>query len=232
MAAKLNTDRPMATCLSPLPQFSTDTPSLATRNRPEWFPDWDGEPCVIIASGPSAVDQPIDLIQGRARTIAINNSWKLAPWSDVLYGSDCNWWASGQGDSFKGLKVSRSNIDGIHKVELVRKGIGWVDDIIFEPNGTIGAGGTGAFQALNLAVQFGCKRIALIGVDARLDLGEHWHGKHTHCGNSTDRTAEFWRDSFNAAAPKLLDAGILVTNCSPVSAITAYEKMDLETWLG
>lgn len=202
-------------------------------SRPDWYLDWRGEDCLIVASGPSAPSQPIDLAQHRCRVIVINNSWKLAPWADVLYASDLNWWQSGIGRDFKGLKVSRSLYEGVHKVELKDQSLPDRDHVEFNTMGTLGAGGTSAFQAMNLAIQFGSKRIAFVGLDARTDLGRHWHGDHGgRLGNPTRRTAAVWRDNFDAAAPQLAAAGISVTNCSSVSAITAYPKMELEEWLG
>ena len=192
--------------------------------RPDWFPDWTGEPSIILASGPSAVLEPIP---AGVRIIAANNSWKLAPWADALYASDAEWWQSGTGDAFEGLKVSRSDHPGVRKVELRRTRNAWCDDIIMDP-GVIGAGGSSAFQAMNLALQFGSRRIALAGCDCRLDLGVHWHGPHVNgLRDPYPGTAEIWRKRFDAVAPQLEALGAEVVNCSPISALAAYPKATL-----
>jgi hypothetical protein len=98
--------------------------------------------------------------------------------------------------------------------------------------GLIGAGGCSGFQALNLVAQFGATDIALVGFDARVDNGVHWHGKHKRTGNPTRWTAAAWVANLDAAASALSARGIRVVNCSPVSALTAYEKTGLEEWLG
>lgn len=198
---------------------------------PDWFPDWTGRRVVIVASGPSAVEQPIDLARGHAKVIAVNNSWRLAPWADVLYASDAAWWRVNSPD-FAGLRVSRKDVDGVLRVSLRGQPKAYHNDLIFDEPGVIGAGGCSGFQALNLAIQFGARDIALVGFDARVDQGVHWHGRHERTSNPTEATAAIWRDNLDRQAVALRERGIRVVNCSPVSALTAYEKMGLEEWLG
>lgn len=197
--------------------------------KPSWFPDWSGEQVVIIGSGPSAQEQPIHLIKGRARVIAINNSWRLAPWADALYACDQAWWQTGAGDEFDGLKISRSEHPGVQKVELARDDSGaWLNEMVFHRPGIIGAGAGSGFQALNLAVQFGARRIALVGLDCRVDQGLHWHGAHGgQLSNPTCVTAALWTKYLDDAAPALEARGVEVVNCSPVSALTAYRHAEL-----
>lgn len=196
--------------------------------RPAWFPDWSGERAVIIASGPSAKDAPLWLTKGRVRVIAINNSWRLAPWADALYACDREWWETGAGDGFKGLKISPAEWPGVHRVGLAGYEGAWSNDMQFDEPGVIGAGAGSGFQALNLAVQFGCRRIALVGFDARVDRGLHWHGAHEGgLKNPMLCTAALWARYLDAAAPALKARGVDVVNCSPVSAVTAYRKASL-----
>jgi hypothetical protein len=60
--------------------------------RPDWFPDWHGETAVIVASGPSAAGVNLECAKGKAKFIAINDSWRLVPWADALYAHDHAWW--------------------------------------------------------------------------------------------------------------------------------------------
>jgi len=200
--------------------------------RPDWYPDWSGQRCVIIASGPSASREAVYLVQGRAKVIVINNSWHLAPWADVLYASDCGWWKTGKGDAFSGLKVSRSSHPGVRNVRLRKEDGEWCNRMLLEDPYVIGAGGSSGFQALNLAVHFGTRQIALVGYDARIDLGSHWHGDHGEGLKNPGRgTAELWVRFLDEAASALVEAGVNVVNCSPVSALTAYRKVELAQWL-
>ncbi|WP_313666102.1 hypothetical protein [Shinella sp.] len=199
---------------------------------PDWFPDWSGQRAVIVASGPSAVDQPVDLARDRCKVVAINNSWRLAPWADVLYASDAAWWAANDHGGFAGIKVSRSDVQEVRRVRLRGKPGDYHNDMVFDDPGTIGAGGSSGFQALNLAIQFGARDIALVGFDARVDLGVHWHGRHERTGNPTESTAAMWAHHLDRQVTALAAHGVRVVNCSPVSALTAYPKMELEDWLG
>lgn len=201
-------------------------------SRPDWFPDWSGQDCVIVASGPSALAQPIFLARGRCRAISVNHSWRLAPWADVLYASDEAWWEAGFGAAFVGLKVSRSEVAGVNKVGLAATHDGWENRMILDRPGTIGAGGSSGFQALNLAVQFGARRIALVGFDARVDNGTHWHGDHSAgLTNPGAGTAAMWVAHLDRVAATLRAAGVEVTNCSPDSALEGYRKVGLGRWL-
>lgn len=95
--------------------------------------------------------------------------------------------------------------------------------------GSIGWGGNSGFNALNLAAQFGCVKIILVGYDMRIDKGLHWHGKHVNAlNNPTEKNVYRWRDAVNNAAPLLKSHGIEVLNTSPISTLTNYPKTTLE----
>lgn len=198
---------------------------------PAWFPRWAGETCVIVASGPSASDVPIEQAKGAARFIAVNRSIDLCPWADVWYGCDFEWWKSvGGGVDFAGLKLSvdrRATREqwGIMKVDCRRS-----DDRLFlDPLNTIGWAGNSGFHCLNLAVQFGCKKIILVGFDMTVEQGLHWHGEHPAGLNNPKRgNVARWRRATDNAAKVIAGAGVTVINCSPVSALENYPKMGFE----
>lgn len=96
-------------------------------------------------------------------------------------------------------------------------------------SGSRNGGGNSGFQAFNLAVQFGAKRIALVGFDMRCDLGVHWHGRHPgHMNNPRESNFQKWRAGFSESAPIAASLGVTVANCSPVSTLTAFPIMSLE----
>lgn len=103
-----------------------------------------------------------------------------------------------------------------------------------EPRGHIASGsraggGNSGFQALNLAVQFGAKKVILVGFDMRIDRGVHWHGRHPgHLNNPREANFVKWREAFNESAPTLADMGVTVINASPVSALTAFPILSFE----
>lgn len=202
---------------------------------PDWWPSWDGETCVIVASGPSAVQCPIDLVRGRARVIAINNSWRLAPWADILFACDFAWWDHANGcPEFEGLKLTvekraAEKFPDVRAVNCTKPD----DRFVLEPKGTVGWGGNSGFHALNLAVQFGCMRVLLVGFDMTVSYGLHWHGRHPGAmSNPTFATTERWRRALDGAAPVIAGAGVEVINCSAISALQNYPKMSLERALG
>lgn len=199
----------------------------------EWWPDWTGQTCVIVASGPSAKNVPLDKGKGRAKFIAINKSWELAPWCDVLYACDLNWWAKNMTllAGFQGLKVSQ-DIRATGKkewdIKLVRTDRN-AEALVKKPLGRLGWGGNSGFHCLNLAIQFGCRRILLVGYDMHLDDGIHWHGKHPQGLNNPSAPAiERWRQKLDEIAPSVAKDGVTVLNCSPTSALKAYRKVDFE----
>ncbi|KRS17529.1 hypothetical protein [Roseovarius indicus] len=185
---------------------------------------------MIVASGPSAGGVPIEMARGRAKVIAINNSWELAPWADILFACDAKWWDRHQGcPDFEGLKLC------IEKPACKRWGVGHVtcmkpDDRFFhEPKGTVGWGGNSGFHCLNLGVQFGVKRILLVGYDMHIKNGLHWHGSHlSGLNNPTAGNAERWRKSLDAAHKEIAKTGVEVLNCSPISALQKYPKAVFE----
>lgn len=200
--------------------------------RPRWWPDWRGETVVLIGGGPSAAEVDVEAARGRARVIAINNSWQLCRWADILYACDLRWWERYLGSlrEFGGLKLCSSPV-------ALRRG--WVDghvritqgDDRFQPGppGTVGWAGNGGFHMLNLAVQMGARRVLLVGFDMRVDHGVHWHGLHDgKLDNPKARNVERWRRCMDEAAPVIAEAGTEVINCSRISALESWPKMAIE----
>lgn len=189
--------------------------------------NWNGETCVIIASGPTAKDAPLALLKNYCKIIVINNSWQLAPWADVLYAADDRWWTAQNGcPEFKGRKITPDHTAarryGLELVYFTRAFYGFC----FEP-GFIGQGGHSGFHAINIAAQSGVAKIILVGFDMRLDLGGHWHPDHPKV-NPTAFNMKRWAQRLDEAAPALKDRGITVLNTSPVSALRAFPIMSLE----
>ncbi|MBI1216889.1 MAG: hypothetical protein GC185_13885 [Alphaproteobacteria bacterium] len=157
--------------------------------------------------------------------MAINESWRLAPFADVLYACDGGWWRHRRGlPEFAGLKLTgdreaATRYPEIHMVEI-RKGC---DRMLFARAGLIGFGGNSGFQAINIAAQVGARRIVLIGFDMPLDRGTHWHGAHGKgLRNPGHREVERWAFVLDRAAETLAARGIEVLNANPNSRLRAY----------
>jgi hypothetical protein len=196
------------------------------------WPDWSGQDVAIIASGPSAKSAGVALLNGRMRVIAIKKNIEIAPFADVVYGCDGPWWRSVRGlPDFKGLKLAYDegvcSEFGLQRVEIPDKKS---NDLLLGEVGKVGAAGNSGFQALNLAVQFGAKRILLVGFEASIRSGDHWYGRNNWSGanNPDDRLCARWCRAMDDAADVLEGLGIEVINTAPFSQIRKFKKMSIE----
>lgn len=199
----------------------------------EW-PDWRGETAIIVATGPSASDAPLELAKGKARVIAIKTSWKLAPWADVVYGCDRDWWSNNRGlTEFKGLRITASpsvaKVYGLNLVKLFPKAV----ILAGGEAGKIGCGsrygnGHSGFHAINLAVQFGAKRLILVGFDMSFANGWHWHEEINRITRPTPGSIGDMAKQLDDCAEQFVRLGVEVINCSATSALQKYPKQELE----
>jgi hypothetical protein len=104
------------------------------------------------------------------------------------------------------------------------------DRLVLAPLGTVGSGGNSGFQALNLAVQFGARRVLLVGFDMTDHFGVHWYGRASGNGRSNPAEWNFkrWRAAFAIASVQLKTAGVQVLNASDLSVLTCFPKVTLE----
>jgi hypothetical protein len=203
--------------------------------RPDWCPDFSGERVLIVASGPSAQTVPLEEAKGKARFVAINESWRLCPWADVLYGADLQWWMKKKGvPDFEGLRVTQAlQVSHYHPNVHALKCRRGVHRIITDHTGEIGDGRTSLFQAINLVVRAGPPQtIGLVGADMRLDYGVHWHGEHpAGLTNPRPTAIQRWRENIDGIADQLVDLGVTVLNLSPISTLEQYRKVTLQEFL-
>ncbi len=191
---------------------------------------WAGETVAVIASGPSAGEAAIDLLAGRAKVIAVNDSWRLCPWADMLYAADQRWWKHHEYvTEFKGERWSQQQGTIDWPEEAKRAGIRIIQSknekgISFDPE-RIHTGMNSSFQALNLAILQGASRVLLIGLDLAVIGGRtHWFGTHPGKLERNSPYASF-RKEFMVAAPQIERAGIEVVNCSLLSTLACFPKM-------
>jgi len=209
-------------------------------DRPAWFPDWSGCVAVIVASGPSAknVDLSILAQKQRVKVLAIKESWRLCK-PDVIYGCDRPWWHANIGmPKFSGLRIAydpllHEQYPDIHLIKIdMHK-----DDILLDRPGFVGSGGNSGFQALNLAVQFGARQIAFVGLDVHTRSGPHWYGRNEWSGANNPGEANFrrWRRAFAIAARTLSNMGIDVANATRFSDVKEFRfvpsvEVALQEW--
>lgn len=195
-----------------------------------WFvpPIWLGRTVAILASGPSMSQAVADQVHAAGvSAIAINTTFRLAPWADMLYACDPEWWQHPQHAdalAFPGLRVSLGgNVVGVNR--LHNSGATGID----RQPGCVRTGGNSGYQAIQVALHGGATRVLLCGFDMTGRRGAHWHGSHPAGLRGTqEETFEVWRRRFAAAAPLLEAAGLEVVNCTPGSALTCFRLEPLE----
>ncbi len=103
-----------------------------------------------------------------------------------------------------------------------------VDQLLVDQPGVIGWGANSGFQALNLAVQLGARRILLCGFDCSLEKGTHWHGRHpSPLDNPRQASVDRWGAALDAQAPFVESLGIPVINCASHSRLAAFPRRPL-----
>lgn len=183
---------------------------------------------------------PLDLLRGRMRVIAIKEAAvDLAPWADVAYGCDAAWWKYRRGlPGFRGLKVAWAPAVGaefpdVHLIKIRearrskpndRK---YVDEILTDTPGMVGSGCNSGFQAINLAIQFGVRRVVLVGFSL---AGKHYYGRNEwpKAGNPTEAHFDDCRRAYEANVPVLRSLGVDVVNATPASTLTCFRHAALD----
>lgn len=189
--------------------------------------EWAGETAVIVAGGPSLTREDVDFVRGRARVIAINNAYQLAPWADVFYACDARWWREHYKAVAKlpGRKFSL-NVPGTRKPD---------DVICLRKTGRHGLetecsglrhGHNSGYQCIGLARHLGVARIVLLGYDMRLGTGgrAHWHGAHPWPLVPSFNT---WIGMYRTLVAPLQAEGIEVLNCTRTTNLDAFPLADL-----
>lgn len=181
---------------------------------------------VLIGGGPSLTPEDVEYCRDKAQVIAINDAYQLAPWAAILYAADRHWIDAHDGvPSFIGLKYSISSHDPTSRPDwTVLRNTG-IDGLEHDPSG-LRAGFNSGFQAINLAVHVGARRILLLGYDlSPAGTREHWFP------DPPDRQPSPYaemRAAFASLVEPLAALGVSVVNCSRRSALTVFPCASLE----
>jgi len=193
------------------------------------------ETCVIIASGPSLTVEQCEYVRqakelGKCSVVAVNTSFRLAPFCDILYACDRTWWRV-YGDEVPS-EAEKYTADewtaktrGINRVR-VRNNEG-----LSRKQGEVNCGHNSGYQAINLAYLLGAKKIILIGFDMSFQGGKrHWHDDHPK-GMSNCEGVKEWVTHFAKLMEDLQSLNIELVNCSIKSALTMLNHGKLEECL-
>ncbi len=190
--------------------------------------EWPGERCFILCSGESIGPQAETIKRLRGRFIAVKHGVLLRPDADVLF-------IAGEGTltfemdlirQFRGrYMVVRSKQHPGLPAEVLRVARAKDHTTLCELTDHVCGYDTGT-SAINLAYHFGATEIVLLGYDM---TGGHFC-KHPLQNPPQDH----FRRHMTTLADLDADAirkGIRIVNCSPISAVKAFEKQSLEAFL-
>lgn len=176
------------------------------------------EVVVVLGSGPSlGFDQFEDLKTVRESglfTIAVNTTWKKAPWCNVIFAGDTCWWRQ------HGKKINSDAERWTHSNVAAEKYNARVRPRKIRPGYNSGA------CAIELAANvYKAKTIILLGFDCSIRHGIHHHGKHKRTGNPDSTRCKQWIKQFKCL--KAICKNSRIINCSRYTELDVFEKKEL-----
>lgn len=179
------------------------------------------------------------MLRGKARVIAIKENVNIYPAADMVYGCDAAWWRHRKGlPDFTGLRVCWApeiprEFPGVAAVKIRMKTASpptYIDKLVLDSTDEIGGGGNSGFQAMNLALRFGSRRIILVGFDMTDRGGVHWYGRNTwHAAtNPTDTAFARWLQAFAHSMAEIQRIGAEIVNASAMSALNTFPRRSIE----
>ena len=182
--------------------------------------DWSNETAVVLASGPSLTAADCWLVrESGANVIAVNATFRMAPWADVVYMGDL-------------MAVRTYN----REVRDRTTGQHWTTDSVAAQQhngwnhapGLMRCGNSGG-QAIHLAAKFGARQIVLLGFDMKLGPNGERHHHAEHPAPCVQRSLfSEWSIKMAVLAKELEASGVSVINCSRVTALTCFPRGNLE----
>jgi len=167
-------------------------------------------------------------LRDKVRTIVINDQFRLAPWADVLYGADWQWWMHPNNRDaldFVGTKVTVGWPVSFPQVMYLNAGHTTGLDSRADHLATCNNSG---HQAMDLAVHFGATTLLLFGFDMRkVDGKAHNFGDHPKGLENNSPFKDFVR-LMTLSAPAFYGKRVEVINCTPRSALKCFKHDSLE----
>lgn len=197
---------------------------------------WYALPVVIVGCGPSLTPEQCGYVSRarrlmKCRVIAVNNSYEMVDWLDVVYAGDMHWWRQHE----KAVRKYHPQADRWSSDAGVQhyggffapadNGVGLADETV----GQIRRGTSSGFQAVGLAVQWRAKHIVLIGCDCQFapDGRQHYFGDHP-VANRITPPVEQWAVEFDSLAEPCAARGIRLAQCSLDTATVKLIRSRLE----
>jgi hypothetical protein len=193
---------------------------------------WPGSTIVCLGDGPSLTREDVDFVRGKARVIAMNYSFRLAPWADVLYTFHTEDVVKNTGvdpATYEGLLVTVNRTDPPPpwpQIQFTGK-----DGLETDPRG-VRHGNNSGYAAINLAVHLGAKRIVLLGYDCMDgEDGAYNFARPNRPDPPHPSRYSLWLLRYKTIVAPLRALGIEVVNASRRTALTVFPQVDLATAL-
>lgn len=182
-----------------------------------------GDRVFITASGPSLLEFDPTILR-KEHIICVNDTIERFPWTRYGISAD-----SGPAhkyiDQVPVMFCTNRMTQDNHVYIAKAKAFGFSFDLT--QSGVTGR--TTTYLALQLAVWMGFKTIYLVGLDLCVtNTHTHFYGTKKNFQWMTGKHFVVMQRSFKQAAKSLKDTDVKVYNCSPVSTVTVFPKVNIK----
>jgi len=194
------------------------------------LPAFKGRTVVCMASGPSLTQQQVDMVKAAGLpTLVCNDSYRIAPFADLVYFADSKWWKwhkdKPEWKTFAGEKCTiHSSAFQVDDPQVhVLKNLG--HEGLSADSGGIVTGSHSGYQLVNIATLTQPARVVLLGYDcSRVNGKKHWFGDHP---DGTEPPYEAIRKRYNTMASAAERLKIEILNATPGSKIESFPMVEL-----
>lgn len=178
----------------------------------------------MLASGPSLTQEQIEAARDNPGTVIATNSTIFdAPWADICFGMDHDWW------QYNNHRVKQL---GCEMLTTCQNATPYGPKLIKKIQGHYMSdkavcGKNSGHIAIELAVLRGATEILLCGIDCKNTDKTHYFGDHDKRLNQI-KDPSTWIEQFEGLARETKKRGIRAINCSPISAVEGFEKMTIQ----
>lgn len=192
-----------------------------------------GEIVFCVASGPSLTQEDVDSLKG-FKVVTANSSFKRAPWADIFYSNDWDWWKKYYSEAFalnpRGLWSGHPTATKLYPMIKCIPFDKKVRGLPPEPN-KIGWYGNSGLAMTSLVDKTNPKVIGLLGYDMQETNGmSHWHGDHPE-DIRKGFNFPMWIERAEELAEAFRKKGTTVINFSRQTSLTCFERGDLGDFL-
>jgi hypothetical protein len=206
---------------------------------------WEGQTVAVICTGPSLNKKDLDRVQS-LNCIVVNDAYLVAPWAKVLYAADDRWWKwqlEGKNKvwpwvsftkeqvrqayaEFKGQKVTIQHPTVIQDQDILILENDGSEGLSFRPD-AIRTGHNSGYQALNIAILSGAKKILLLGFDMRFINGKS-HAHNGHEVKMAEHAYKKYAQNFSSMQHDLRKIDVDIVNCTEGSLINCFRFSTVE----